>query len=510
MPMMSLISRLVLCGVAALLSAIPIAAQPVFHVRSGATGSGSGTDWNNAFAKLPGTLKRGATYYIAAGSYPAPNFTDAESGTNLISILKATESAHGSDTGWTDDFARGVALFQGTTRFQTGYYRLDGMTGSGKTGHGFELVCNRSYGIVFGSVRSISVQHCNLHQYPADVLRTNMTDYTHLIYAAKGGGGFLFQSNYFHHVFGCPFFFRSLNGVTIEHNYIEKNRSSGADEPQPNLHSEGISDNYSSRVTARWNKWCDIEGTAFIALIAGKEGIAEDWHIHGNVFWHTGTWTAKGVADIISVIEDANNHSIARNWKVINNTIANITGVAGIRFFSIQGSNNWVMNNYVWQNRSESPAAGYVIFGDDAGKRGGSGSWYPWQVSYNYYSAAVAPEWFGTSRPRSEPPGKYLGVAGQSAVGWPVPPEPPFVNWRAGNFHLKASMTNWSGTNLIGPDLPAFNLDPDGTLRGTNGVWDRGAYQYLPNTATNSEEGASALMLRVIKRSNRPGGSPEL
>src|SRR5688572_27397587 len=63
------------------------------YVRDGA--SGSGADWSDALDDLPASLTRGKTYYIADGSYAAYLFDDADSGTSLITIKKATGSDHG-------------------------------------------------------------------------------------------------------------------------------------------------------------------------------------------------------------------------------------------------------------------------------------------------------------------------------------------------------------------------------------------------------------------------------
>ena len=49
-------------------------AQSVFFIRAGATGANNGSDWTNAYISLPTKLQRGATYYVADGSYGGYNF----------------------------------------------------------------------------------------------------------------------------------------------------------------------------------------------------------------------------------------------------------------------------------------------------------------------------------------------------------------------------------------------------------------------------------------------------
>src|SRR3989344_7809393 len=68
-------------------------AGPEYYVRAGATGTG--TDWNNAFGSLPSTLVRGATYYVAGGTYPAYTFSSTTgTATDYIVVKKATSADH--------------------------------------------------------------------------------------------------------------------------------------------------------------------------------------------------------------------------------------------------------------------------------------------------------------------------------------------------------------------------------------------------------------------------------
>ena len=68
------------------------------YVRQGASGSGSGADWINAYSSLPAALVRGDTYYVADGSYGGYSFDDTVSGSTAITIKKATIANHGK---WT-------------------------------------------------------------------------------------------------------------------------------------------------------------------------------------------------------------------------------------------------------------------------------------------------------------------------------------------------------------------------------------------------------------------------
>src|SRR5688572_7568629 len=116
-------------------------AQSTFYVRAGATGLGNGSDWNNAFGSLPATLVRGATYYIADGNYSRYTFDDPVSGTQVITIKKATVADHGTSTGWQNTFGDGTAVFTPGIQFQSSYYVFDGQTRGAdwRSGYGFKI-----------------------------------------------------------------------------------------------------------------------------------------------------------------------------------------------------------------------------------------------------------------------------------------------------------------------------------------------------------------------------------
>lgn len=108
----------------------PVCDSTCHFVRQGATGSGDGSDWTNAFTDLPATLVRGDTYYVADGTYAKYTFDDAVSGTANVTVLKATASRHGTDTGWQSGYGDGSATF-GPLQVRTDYTVIDGQAASG-------------------------------------------------------------------------------------------------------------------------------------------------------------------------------------------------------------------------------------------------------------------------------------------------------------------------------------------------------------------------------------------
>jgi hypothetical protein len=133
-----------LCG--HLLAGEVIAAN--HYVRAGASGTGSGADWTNAYTSLPATLVRGDTYYIAAGTYSGVTFKTATSGTTLITIKKATVADHGIATGWLDSYAAGQANFTSELIIESSNWVIDGQTGGGpgawNSGFGFKITSSQT------------------------------------------------------------------------------------------------------------------------------------------------------------------------------------------------------------------------------------------------------------------------------------------------------------------------------------------------------------------------------
>jgi hypothetical protein len=117
-----------------ILLCVPAMAQTKY-LRAGASGTASGNDWANAYttlAQLETGLTRGSTGYVASGTYTIPTMNTVASGTNRLTIRKATVAEHGTSTGWSDSYASGQAVFSGRLELGGGgYWTIDGATGGG-------------------------------------------------------------------------------------------------------------------------------------------------------------------------------------------------------------------------------------------------------------------------------------------------------------------------------------------------------------------------------------------
>lgn len=78
------------------------------YVRAGALGNGR--SWSSALPDLPSGLKRGVTYFVAKGKYPAQHIAGL-AGTQRIVIKRATAEDHGTDVGWLPELGLGAAVF---------------------------------------------------------------------------------------------------------------------------------------------------------------------------------------------------------------------------------------------------------------------------------------------------------------------------------------------------------------------------------------------------------------
>jgi hypothetical protein len=92
---------------------------------------GDGSSWTSPdYNQLPATLQRGSTYWLADGEYSDTTIDTANSDTDRITVIKATQANHASSgvtNGWSSTFGDGEAVF-GVVYLKTDYVTLDGIT----------------------------------------------------------------------------------------------------------------------------------------------------------------------------------------------------------------------------------------------------------------------------------------------------------------------------------------------------------------------------------------------
>src|SRR3989344_1794864 len=399
-----------------------------FYIRDGATSS-SCTDWTNACDSLPGTLQRGATYYIADGSYGSYTFDDPVFGTQLITIKKATASDHGTNTGWSSSYGSGQAVFGGTLNFNTSYWVFDGQTGGGpgswKTGHGFKIEV-----LTTESGMGISVER-------------NMHDITLKRFEVQGNGGdgggsgtpndaVVLKDNGYNinisyaylHDMGRTIFFIGADNVRIEYTYTGWYESVSAQHSALASIWRGVATippDWSPvrNITFANNVFGGVYGTG--GIIMQGDGL----DVYGNVFYRpagqtytvgngaVGTWGSSALL----------------NARVYNNTFIDLQEKS-----AIGGLNN-----------NDTVIAYNNIFYKSAA---GSGAVY----DYNNYLDILD----------SLPSDSHA----RTGTG------DPFVDYLNLDFRLKTATP--SGAPLSFP----YNLDMFGNVSVADGTWDRGAVEF--------------------------------
>lgn len=487
------------------------------YVRSGATGSGNGVDWANAYTSLPANLTRGVTYYIAAGTYPGHLFADPDSGSTYITVQSATASSHGTSTGWSNSYA-GQAVFNKADpsgvgdifTFQSDYYIIDGVgrsTASGmaqtdwtnESSYGMKLdnsgkvACNADISLGDNSntvplpVHHINIEYVDVngsHESSSNGCRENG------FAGMWGSHDYSIQNSYIHNTGLTILFLRGEhvncsgssgkvtcgspsggygNGsnIVVQNNYFNNNFS------DPNQHAEGCSCSEGlQNLTIADNYWQDINGTGIIATASGADwnngnGGNGPWYINGNVVFETSCSVFSGVknAGVAGLFYKWDTTFIAPIY-ILNNTVYNFPAScnsgSGIMLddgaYAAPATAVYVENN-LWANAAQTQVL------NSCPSSSGYASCTSINWGYNAYFAS--PDNSGSSDSD-----RNAQISNSAA---------PFVSAGSYNFMLTSNTTAGTSTNSI---ASANGVDLLGTTRGADGTWDRGALQMGGSTAT--------------------------
>lgn len=403
------------------------------YVRPGATGGNNGSDWTNAYQNLPSVLVRGDTYYLADGTYGSRTFSDANSGTTPITIRKATASDHGTDIGWLPSYGDGQAVFTGWNIY-TDYYVFDGQTRNADWQSG----AVDQYGISTGNTRldngagtggdNLTFQYIDFHGGGRD---TGKGD--DVIYGLTGNTNITFQYCALHDSDRTIFLTRNnWTNWVVDQSYMARNASS------PASHGELASIYSSTNVTFSNNVIEDIEGTAVFAGIGN--GASSNWKIFGNTFYHSPNFSSRypthtgGLTGIIFIANDATNRNSGNNILFYNNTMVNIVGLySGVTIQS--GTGNEVRNNL----------------------------WYNSVRTNNSFGGSISHNWYYNTIQDGDTTATKTVCTSACDV---------FTSLTRKVFSLKAPTA--SGAALSAP----YNVDMDQNVRGADGTWDRGAFEF--------------------------------
>lgn len=399
-------------------------------LRAGATGTGSGLDWDNAYATITAAesgTARGETCYVGGGSYGSCTFNTAMSGTTLITFKKATIASHGPATGWSDSYASAQAVFQSSLVFVTGHWRFDGAYRNES-----DWFSASAYGFAIDDTDAVQVE--GRGNYNVTNINLYYTYFEGRNYDMTGGdtdapdagwrGLYLQQfapngyypnwtiSHCFFQYGNVPIHARHAYGMTIEYNAFADNWSE-----QDNNHGENLSAYEASNhdFVIRFNKSRNMRGTAAWAV---NNTTANNWKVYGNVY------------------EDCEYGDGFIGWQGGSQSGITIYNETIIRpVYTLQcglGSGNTIQNCIFMMGGLGAP------------------SFQGTTPSYNTYS------------------GSGSGANAQTSFS-----TANFMNYAGGDYRLNTGTT--AGTSLSSP----YNVDLLGNIRGADGTFDRGAFEFV-------------------------------
>jgi hypothetical protein len=427
------------------------------YVRTSATGANNGTDWTNAYISLPSSLTRGDTYYVADGTYSSHTFNDPTSGTKVITIKKATVAEHGTETGWSDAYGDGQAVFLNVIAFASSYYVFDGngthkIPSNNPSDYGFKINSNTSdnwAGIVQFGTASQAVSHVTLrytHVYNTTSGITNSGTVSLRFYPSQTNSHIKIQNSYIQNCGKDGIQITRSDYILVERSYIE--RLGRLFSGNPDNHGQTVTLTVANdNIVFRWNIWDANEGQALISW--GDVGLTwTNLRFYGNVV--LASEATPGFNSSGGLIGDAWGGTM-NNMAIYNNTIVDQkTGhVHFPRHVATTLINVYGYNNIFYGNLESSSFPGATGYGYNASGGGGTAGGTNEQTGL---SSSIFLNYAGHDYRLASPTAPGLKLTGQS--------------W-------------WNDT----PDAFFGQLDYDtdmyGKLRGADGIWDRGAYEFV-------------------------------
>lgn len=417
-----------------LLSALSASAATKY-VRAGAAGTGSGDNWTDAYTALPANLSRGNTYYIADGSYSGYTFDDANSGTTITTVKKATVADHGTSTGWSDSYGDGAAAFGGMS-IQTSYWVIDGATRSGwNTGYGFTVSTGST--IQFGQNFTLAVTNVTMKYvqcggtYPA-------LDGKRIVQVIGPHDLITFNHCNFYDAGESVIHAKGIKRLTVE--YCELSRNA-------NTHSELIVIADGREITLRYNIFDQAKGTAGIATPTlnhpGCTGYEQNdnIYIYGNIF--RGPFTGGNGAVYLF------DTRVTGTLYIVNNTF---TGATNSFCGMSSGDSAGCCANYIAQNNIFYQANQGIMPNGTVNTFSHNGYFDSVLLTTNMlYGASALTN--GTGNPLNDAANDDFGLTASAA----------------------AAMNAGATVTVSGH---TFDVDMNGNTRGADGKWDRGAVEY--------------------------------
>jgi hypothetical protein len=453
------------------------------YISPNATGRADGSDWTNAWRDLPSNFVRGDTYFVSDGTYGSHSFSTPTSGTSTIKIVKATVGEHGTNIGWVNSMGDGVAVFESTSSdyiggligttlgFESGYWVFDGVNGKGESGHGFKVTTSRcgattqnlitisgSQAISNVRISHVEMEHCGMEIYGAG--HTGVYTFSPNGDESGFNDNINFDSVYIHHFNNGGIKYQHTKDSVFENSVIAYRKQNSSD---TSAHGQAMPNRRGGNVNLviRNNVFHSIYGTNFLSFM--DTDAATPWEnifVYGNVFYQTdnnkygtsgGTISCTG-GDEVSRVYVFNNTF----YRLLGKTdgAASATGVAWQDGNS--GDYNVTMNN-LFVDSARIKHSGH-------GKNG--------KIAYNTYS--------GCSSFAGSPSYDPSAESGYSTSVAKVA--------NKSSYDLRLTASTDAGRDLTRESwwnaTYCTKVDPAGNIRGNDGNWDRGAYEYVSGSGT--------------------------
>jgi hypothetical protein len=408
-------------------------------VSKSASGSNNGTSWANAWTNVSGIgwsgLAAGDVVCVAGGTYSGSIVSGASgSAANPITIRRATSgdaTCGSSTTGWSSAYDAQVVI-AGIT-LASNYVTIDGEVPNGITMNLANGSGNPTAIGVSAPTNGVTLRYLEVAG-PCGTTACNQNGDSRSINLNNwNGSSYDLQNNMtiqYNNLHGACTILWSAHSTNLIIEHTRFADSADSTPGNPNCHPNVIAEQDSTNVTFRYNEVTNWQVEGIMACPNG--GCSSSWDIYGNV-WHD-----PMAGSYPRVLESQGNSN--GPYHVYNNTFVNIsyatmtTSNGGSFASGSQGR-----NNIFWNSPSGGlPSNDYDLCNSSCGEANGQ-----------TYSTTDL-----------------------------------FANYAGHDYHL-ARATN-AGQTLAAP----YNIDYEGNVRGADGVWDRGAYEFggsvsKPNPPTN-------------------------
>lgn len=232
------------------------------------------------------------------------------------------------------------------------------------------------------------------------------------------------------------------SGTLIEHNWFERNRGTATQ------HSQPMAGQANDTLTVRYNTFKDVTGTGILVNIGNGPGPSSNWAFYGNLIFETGTAPNTGITSLVeSICTGGINTMVVYNNTIINQIGGVWDGNTGIiDSGNCSNAGSWTVENNLWYGSI--------------------------QVDKNYaaigtadYNTLLNTAWSAGSASNTH---DFQTNSGSAT---------PFVSIASSNFQLSSETVVAhlnDGLSLSSP----YNVDFSAITRGTDGTWERGAYEF--------------------------------